>query len=222
MSVLLIVLFVKDMPKTVSADKAPLRLSLSPFDLNFRIYLGIVVLFTLGNASDAFLLLRARDSGIAVALLPLLWVALHVVKMSSSLPAGVLSDRLGRKRLILGGWLIYAAVYLGFALWTTPLVAWALFLIYGLYFGLTEGVEKAFVADLIPPELRGTAFGLFHFMIGISALPASLLMGELWTHFNASTAFFTSGGLAFTAAVLLSMFVKEKNLKTYETADEHR
>ncbi len=209
-SVLLIALFVKDVPRAEPIQKAPLRFTLAPFDTNFRAYLGVMLLFTLGNASDAFLLLRARDFGVTIALIPMIWVALHLVKMASSIPAGLLSDRIGRKSLILGGWTVYALVYAGFAYGSTPWHAWALFLVYGLYFGLTEGVEKAFIADLTPASLRGTAYGAFHFILGLAALPASLLMGILWKAYGAPVAFIVSAALAFAAMLMLGAVVRER------------
>jgi MFS family permease len=165
--------------------------------------IAIIGLFTLGNSSDAFLLLRARDAGVATALLPLLWVALHLVKMAASTPGGSLSDRLGRRPLIIAGWAVYALVYAGFAYAHSVWQIWGLFAVYGIYFGLTEGAEKALVADLAGAEQRGTAFSLYTFMIGLTALPASLLMGALWERFGATTAFLTGAALALAASLLL-------------------
>lgn len=169
----------------------------------FRRYLLIVSLFTLGNASDAFLILRAVDSGVPAAWVPLLWGAFHVVKSSFSTYGGILSDRWGRKKLIVAGWSVYAATY---ALWGVvegPLWMTALFLVYGLYSAATEGAERAFVADFVPPSLRGTAFGWFHLAVGLSALPASILFGFLWTGFGSRTAFGASAALAVVSSILL-------------------
>jgi len=178
-------------------------LTLRPYSSRFRGYLVVLALFTLGNSSDAFLLLRARETGVSDAAVPLLWAALHVVKSSSSFAAGILSDRVGRRGAIVAGWLVYAAVYAGFAMATSAAAIWGLFLVYGLYFGLTEGVEKALVADLAPAELRGSAFGLYNTAIGIAALPASLLTGALWQTFGPAVAFGTGAGLAVLAALCL-------------------
>jgi len=168
----------------------------------------LVALFTLSNSSDAFLLLRARDAGIAAVMIPLLWAALHVSKVVSSLIGGDLSDRLGRKKLIVAGWLLYAVVYAGFAFVSTAAAAWALFLIYGIYFGLCEGVEKALVADLVRPEQRGTAFGLYNLAFSITVWPASLLMGFVWTWRGPRIAFLLSAVLGTLAAVLLGLLVR--------------
>lgn len=165
------------------------RWTLAPFDLPFRLFLLVVLLFTLGNSSDAFLLLRARELGIASKSLPLLWVALHLVKSFTSTPGGRLSDRWGRRPVIVLGWAVYATVYLGFGFARAAWQGWALFLAYGLYFGLTEGTEKALVADWVPSELRGTAYGLYHLVIGMGMLPASVLFGWLYQVWGAKVAF---------------------------------
>jgi MFS family permease len=188
--------------------KPPARLSLRGFDGNFKRFLLILVLFTLSNSSDAFLLLRAQEAGIALTTVPLLWAALHVSKVLSSLVGGDLSDRLGRKTLIVSGWLLYAAVYAGFAFVSTRGAAWALFLVYGVYFGLVEGAEKALVADLVTPEQRGTAYGLYSLAFSISVLPASLLLGALWQWRGATTAFLTSAVIGSLSALLLALLVR--------------
>src|SRR3990172_1890681 len=169
----------------------------------FRRYLGIVSLFTLGNASDAFLILRAVDTGVPAAWVPLLWGAFHVVKSSLSTYAGILSDRWSRKHLIMAGWIVYAMCYAAWGIVEGPAWMVGLFLVYGLYSAATEGAERAFVADFVPPGRRGTAFGWFHLAVGLSALPASVLFGALWTRFGAQAAFGVSAGLAVTASVLL-------------------
>jgi MFS family permease len=192
---------------TATAARSP-RFSLKGFDANFKVFLVILALFTLSNSSDAFLLLRAREAGISIGTIPLLWAALHAMKVLSSLVGGDLSDRVGRKSLIVSGWLLYAAVYAGFAYVTKPSQAWALFLVYGLYFGLAEGAEKALVADLVGAEQRGTAFGLYNLALSIAVYPASLLMGALWGWRGASFAFLTSAAVGSTAAVLLALAVR--------------
>ncbi|HEY4590527.1 MAG TPA: MFS transporter, partial [Thermoanaerobaculia bacterium] len=159
------------------------------------------LLFTLGNSTDAFLLLRAGQLGVATSLIPILWALLNLVKALSNTPGGILSDRVGRKPLIAAGWLVYAAVYYLFGRANQTWHAWALFAIYGVYFGLTEGVEKALVADLVPQDRRGAAFGWYNLAIGIGALPASLLFGALWDRWGSATAFNFGALLALLAAV---------------------
>lgn len=170
----------------------------------FRKYLFIILVFTLGNSTDAFLLLRAQQLGVSVTLLPTIWVVLHVVKMSFSVPGGILSDRIGRKKVIVAGWLVYALVYAGFGLASEQWHAWALFAVYGVYFGLTEGVEKALVADFAPLHLRGSSFGLYHLIVGLGAFPASLLFGLIWQQFGSAAAFGAGAALALVASVMLS------------------
>jgi MFS family permease len=170
----------------------------------FRKYLFIILIFTLGNSTDAFLLLRAQQLGVSIALLPTIWVVLHVVKMSFSVPGGILSDRIGRKKVIVAGWIVYALVYAGFGLASEHWHAWALFAVYGVYFGLTEGVEKALVADFAPLHLRGSSFGLYHLIVGLGAFPASLLFGLVWQQFGPAAAFGMGAALALVAGAMLS------------------
>ncbi len=211
-AVLVALFLVRESPPKTGANAVeglkPPQFSLRGFDSNFKRFLVIIALFTLSNSSDAFLLLRAQTAGVSVAMIPLLWAMLHVSKVLSSLFGGDLSDRLGRRRLIVSGWILYAAVYAGFAFVTEEISVWILFLIYGIYFGLAEGAEKALVADLVRPEQRGTAYGLYNLAFGITVLPASLLMGAMWTWRGPVTAFLVSALLGGTAAVLMLMLVK--------------
>lgn len=170
-------------------------------------YLAVLVLFTLGNASDAFLLLRSRELGVPLAAIPLLWGTLHVSKMVFNVAGGTLSDRVGPRPAILGGWLIYAATYAGFALAGAAWHAWALFLTYGLFYGLTEPTERVLVARVAPAGVRARAYGAYHFAIGIAALPASVLFGVVWQLFGAPVAFLMGAALALTAAALLPLAV---------------
>jgi MFS family permease len=201
-----IVFFVREKPhepENPSGEVTPIKLSLKEFDGNFKRFLVVIAVFTLSNSTDAFLLLRAEQSGIAPAMLPLLWMALHLSKVLFSLIGGDLSDRIGRKRTILAGWVVYALVYAGFAFVDAEWQAWVLFIIYGIYFGLTEGVEKALVADLVAPEKRGTAYGFYNLAFSITVLPASVLFGLSWERLGASTAFLISASISLLAAVLL-------------------
>jgi MFS family permease len=195
---------------TAAPAAAPPSFSLRGFDGNFKRFLVILALFTLSNSSDAFLLLRAREAGISTQTIPLLWAALHASKVISSLVGGDLSDRLGRKFLIVAGWLFYAAVYAGFAFVSTAGEAWALFLVYGIYFGLAEGAEKALVADLVPADRRGTAYGLYNLAFSLTVWPASLLMGALWSWRGAQTAFLASASVGALAALLLAFTIRSQ------------
>jgi MFS family permease len=208
LAVLVAIFFMRESPVPApSAAKMP-KLSLRGFDSNFKRFLVILALFTLSNSSDSFLILRAREAGVSIALIPLLWAAHHGTKVLSSLFGGDLSDRLGRKRLIVSGWVLYAAVYAGFAFVASEVSVWVLFLIYGIYFGLAEGAEKALVADLVLPEQRGTAYGLYNLAFGITVFPASLLMGMIWDWRGPKAAFLISAVMGATAAALLLLFVR--------------
>lgn len=212
MGVLLLVFGVHDKGQTRAhtAHEVPkLSLSLKPFDSRFKWLLLSVFIFTLGNSSDAFLLLRAsQGSSIPLALLPALWGVLHVVKAAVSIPGGALSDRIGRRRVILAGWLVYVLAYVGFALIVGSAWIWFLFVVYGFYY-VGEGVQKAFVADMVKPELRGTAYGIFNFTISVTVLPASLMMGFLWDAVGPKYAFLVGGALAFIAIVVFMATVKD-------------
>lgn len=183
----------------------------APMDLTQRLsgrfwaVLGVILLFTLGNSTDAFLLLRAQQLGVPVALAPILWAFLHVVKSFSSVPGGALSDRVGRKPLLIAGWLLYAAVYFAFGRASSVWHAWALFGIYGIFFGLTEGTERALVTDIVPANRRGTAFGWYNLTIGLGALPASVLFGAIWDHRGSRLAFDFGAGLALAASLGIAL-----------------
>ncbi len=206
-----IVFFVREEKKPVAPpDEPPIKFSLAAFDSNFKKFLVVIALFTLSNSTDAFLLLRAEQSGVAPAMLPLLWMVLHFSKVFISIIGGDVSDRVGRKATITAGWIIYALVYLGFAFADTAWQAWVLFIIYGLYFGLTEGVEKAFVADLVADEKRGTAFGLYNLAYGITVFPASLLFGYVWSEVGAATAFIMSACISVAAGIAFLILIRPR------------
>ncbi len=167
------------------------------------IMLLAVGLFALGNSSDLFLILRAENLGVRAAFAPLLGLIFNLVYTVLSWPAGRLSDRLPKRSLVTVGYLIYAGVYAAFALVRGPRAAWFLFAIYGIYYALTEGVLKAWVADLVPSAARGRVFGVVNWVVGVMAFPASVLAGWLWQHYAPSTPFLLSSGLALAAAILL-------------------
>ncbi len=253
LTILVLVVFVKEGPSQKNAEKT-FVFSLKNFDRNFKNYLLVMALFTLGNSSDAFLLFRVEEaihkSGavvnfvhrvaplnrmvsnfgdqstqttvINILFLPLVWAFFHIIKASFSTPLGSLSDRIGRKIVINLGWAIYAFVYISFALlvflpssWEIS-VTFVLFAIYALFYAFTEGTEKAFVADLVSEEKRGTAFGLFSFSIGLGALPASIIFGFLYSYFDkllpgygGTVAFGFGGTIAIVSMILLAIKVKE-------------
>jgi MFS family permease len=208
-AVLVLAVGAREARPRAAAGEVP-RLTLAGFDGRFRMFLLIVVLFTLGNSSDAFLILRAQNVGLTVTGVLGMMITFNLIYAVVSSPAGALSDRLGRRRLLLAGWVIYGLVYLGFGRVVAGWQAWSLMAVYGLYYGLTEGVAKAFVADLVPPEKRGTAYGAYNAAIGLMALPASLIAGVLWQGLGAwpglgpSAPFLFGAAMALLAAGLLS------------------
>jgi MFS family permease len=169
----------------------------------YRRFLAALVVFTLGNSTDAFLLLSLSQAGVPPPWIAVLWSAHHVVKMAGTWFGGLLADRWGPRRLILSGWILYAAVYAAFAVSAGAGARTVLFLVYGLYYGLTEPAEKAWVARLVAPELRGTAFGFYHAAVGAAALPASLLFGVIMQEMGAAAAFATGAALAAVAAGMI-------------------
>ncbi|MCX6003216.1 MAG: MFS transporter [Chloroflexi bacterium] len=183
---------------------------ITPFSLQFKLFLAVMALFTLGNSSDFFLILDAQHIKAPLVQVVLMLVLFNITYASISTPMGVLSDKLGRKRVIALGWFIYGLVYLGFALSTSIWQIWLLFALYGIYYGICEGAAKAFVADLVPVERRGMAYGLYNGIIGIMALPASLIAGVLWDRFAPAAAFYFGAGLALLAMVGMMLFVKER------------
>jgi MFS family permease len=202
----LLVLGLKE-PPPAEPPKEKLQLTLAPFDRNFRLYLLALVIFTLGNSTDMFLLVRAGELGVPVDLLPLLWCAFHVVKSTSNWLLGYAVDRFGPRPLIFLGWLVYSAIYLAFGVATTPEEAWGLFISYALFYGLTEPAEKTLVANLVGSERKGLAYGWFNCAIGVATLPSSIIFGALYHYFGALTAFGWGAALALLA-VLLMMAVK--------------
>lgn len=191
---------------TAARDPAGTAVS---FPRALRTFLLVVALFTIGNSTDAYLLLRLTEAAGSVEMVPLMWAGLHVVKASASFVAPGWSDRIGRRRVIGLGWMVYALVYLGFAVSSSlsALLAW--FLLYGLYFGCAEGTEKALVADLAPPSVRGIAFGIYTAVQGLGVLVASLLFGLLWTLGGPRVAFLIGSALAILATGALFAFVSE-------------
>jgi MFS family permease len=170
---------------------------------DYKLLLIALLVFTLGNSTDAFLLLRLSDAGIPASWIAVLWSTHHIIKMIATYVGGRLTDTLGPRRMIIGGWFVYASTYLAFALVSTPTSLIAVFLAYGIYFGLTEPSEKTWVAAMVPARLRGTAFGYYHSVIGLGALPASILFGFLWHSLGPTAAFGTGAGLAVGASLLL-------------------
>lgn len=212
LAVIVLAIGARDVAK--SNPSATPSLSLKGFDNRFKYFLLVVVLFTLGNSSDSFIVLRGQERGLNVLQVMLMVMTFNFIYAILAGPLGALSDKIGRRRLILFGWLAYGLVYLGLALSQTGWQVWVLFGLYGIYYAATEGVARALIADLVPESLRGTAYGLYAAAVGLSTLPASLIAGILWQGFGAwigfgaSAPFYFGAAMALLAGVLFSRLVK--------------
>lgn len=197
--------------KIGQAGSAP-KITIKGLGKNFLTFVLIVGIFDLGNSSDAFLVLRAQERGMSVLHILLMLAVFNLIYALISTPAGILSDKIGRKKLIIAGWLVYALIYLGFALADTAIHIVLLYIAYGFYYGLTYGTAKAMVGDLVPAELRGTAYGSYNAVLGILDFPASLIAGVLWsgvggwTGFGPSAPFYFGAGMALVAVVLFILW----------------
>jgi len=214
LAVIILVRFVTERERQPSPTDIPRpRFNLAKlaagFDTRFKVFLAVMVLFTLGNSSDFFVVLRAQNLGSSVFHIALMLVLFNATYAAIALPAGKLSDKLGRRRVIAMGWGVYAMVYLGFALATELWQVWLLFACYGIYYGVVEGVARAFVADLVPAEKRGTAYGLYHGVVGLTLIPASLIAGWLWQAYSPSAPFFFGAGLACAATIGMMVLIRE-------------
>jgi MFS family permease len=217
LAVIILVLFVHEKkkagPPRVSDPAAQQIVQAAPaktkLDRRFKLFLVMMVLFTLGNSSDAFLILRAQNLGFSVFWVLILFLALNLVYTLAAMPAGIISDKLGRRRVIVVGWTIYALSYLGLALTSAKWQVWLIFAFYGLYYGISEGVTRAFVSDIVPADKRGTAYGWYHAAVGLSLLPASVIAGLLWQYISPASTFYFGAVMAGVAMLGLMLFVGE-------------
>jgi MFS family permease len=217
LAVLSLAVGAKDVP--VKNKRALPKFAFRSLGKPFMTLMGIVGIFTLGNSSDAFLILRAQKTGLSVISILAMVATFSLIYALVSTPAGSLSDRIGRKRLIVGGWLVYALIYLGFAFAQAGWQVWVLYVVYGLYYGMAYGTANALIADLVPENLRGTAYGTYNFIVGILAFPASFIAGLLWQGiggwggFGPSAPFLFGGGLALIAALLMASWNPQREDK---------
>jgi MFS family permease len=209
LAVLVLLVFVREGRQTSSGSEVGFNFRTAGFDGRFKIFLIIMAVFTLGNSSDFFVILRAQNLGASVFHVVLMLVLFNITYAITSLPAGMLSDKLGRRWLINLGWFIYALVYLGFAVASSLWQIWLLFAIYGVYYGIVEGVARAFVADLVVAEKRGTAYRLYHGVVGLILLPASLIAGWLWQSISPAAPFYLGAGLAFLAMLGIMALIRD-------------
>jgi len=210
LAVLVLIVGAKDV--TVDRDAERPKFGFAVLGKRFMLFLVVVGIFDLGNSSDAFLILLAQERGLSLTGILAMLLTFNLVYTLVSTPAGSLSDRIDRRKVIVGGWLVYAAIYLGFALSQTGWQVWALYAVYGVYYGLTYGTAKAIVADIVPPASRGMAYGTYNAVLGIIDLPASLIAGILWEGvgswpgFGSSAPFFFGAVMALIAAVLMGFW----------------
>ncbi len=208
LAVLLIIFFLKDKKKTERKKQANLpKLTFKNQNRHFVLFTLISGLFTIGNFSDAFLALRAQDAGMLPAMIPLAFFAYNIVSSIFSIPVGMLSDRIGRRPVLITGFLIFAVIYFGFGAANSVSWIWVLFILYGFYYAFTEGIQKAYISDIVPEEQRGTALGTYNAIVGLAALPASILAGFLYQAFGPFAAFSTSSVITVVSALLM-IFLK--------------
>jgi MFS family permease len=189
--------------KKVARDRLAPR---APLARSFYLFTAIAGVFAIANSSDAFLVLRAQNLGLGIIAIPLAYAVLNVIYGALALPAGILSDKVGRIPLITAGWTVYAVCYLGFALANSAWQVWPLFALYGVFYAVTEGVSRALIADTVGQEARGRAYGLYNMVVGLAALPAGLIAGLLWDGLTPSAPFFFSAILALAAVLLVLVF----------------
>ncbi len=204
---------VSEKPRDISQTEVPSvnrRFNLKQFNRPFKLFLIATTVFELANSSNAFLLLRVKDLGLSLEMIPIIYLFSNIFKTISSMPGGILSDKFGRRNVLGIGWIFYGLSYFGFAFITSVTQAWGIFAIYGLFYGMTEGVKKALVADLVPKEVRGSAYGIHSFLVSFPQLPASLLLGILWQKFNATVAFSVGASFAILGGFLLLIFIPAK------------
>ena len=202
-----IIFFVKEAKK--SKDDLPKKITLRDFSYKYYMFLGIAFIFTLGNSTDALLLVKANDIGVKALFIPIVYLIFNSVSVIFAVPMGILSDKFGRGKLIIFGYLLYSAIYFGFGRTDNKISVILLFILYGLYSAATDGVQKALVSDLIDKNKRGTGLGIYNSLIGITLLPASLIAGVLYDNVNNSAPFYLSSAIALTAAVLMFLFYKK-------------
>ncbi|MDP1758504.1 MAG: MFS transporter [Thermodesulfovibrionales bacterium] len=177
------------------------------FDWRFKAFVAIATLFAVGNSSDVFLILKATDAGIKERQIPIIYLCFNLVYALTAIPAGILSDRIGRKRIILAGFILFGFIYWGFASASEQKHIWGLFLLYGVFMGLTEGIQKAYLGTIIPDKFRATGYGIFNTFVGLAILPASIIAGWLWDNYGSHATFYYGSITAFLSAFLFILFI---------------
>lgn len=213
LAVIVLVIGVREVKRPTS-DSEPPRFQLSGLGTRFWVFIAVLVIFTLGNSADAFIILRASERGLSVLQVLAMLITFNAVYTLIASPAGAISDRIGRRKVLIAGWIVYGLIYLGFAAAETGAQIWIFYGVYGLYYALSEGASRAFVADLVPEDQRGTAYGIFHAGTGLALLPASILAGILWqglgswAGFGPAAPFYFGALMALLAVVLFVIWMK--------------
>ena len=206
-AVLLIIFFIRETNKPATELSERPKFTLKYFDWRFKFFVIIAAIFALGNSSDVFLILRAEHKGIPAIMIPVVYMFFNLVYSISAIPAGIAADRFGKKRVILTGFVLFALLYYGFAVAANATAIWILFGFYGVFMGLTEGIQKAFLATIIPQQFKATAFGVYNTIVGMAMLPASLIGGWLWDHVSPSATFYFGAITASLSAILFIIFI---------------
>jgi len=209
LGILVIVLKIKEAKKNEGSLLKKFRFR--DFSSNYYLFLGIIFIFTLGNSTDALLLVKANEIGVKIAYIPLVYLVTSIVSVLLAIPMGTLSDKIGKEKLLVGGFLVYALVYFGFGFSTDTRLIISLFALYGLYSAMTDGIQKAFIADVVDKNKKGTGLGMYNALLGITLLPASLIAGFLYDHVNAAVPFYFGSCTALLSAVLLLIYCKTPN-----------
>jgi MFS family permease len=207
-----IAIFVKDTKRYCSGQKP--KISFINLGDDFKKFLFVATIFTLGKTSDAFLVLRAQELGIATAAIPLLYLMFNVVSAALSTPAGIMADRIGKRKTILASYFLFSLIFVGFAFASNQIHIWTLFGIYGLFVAINEGVQRAYVATVIRPEIKATGYGVYHTIVGISALPASVIGGALWQHIGSYALFYYGAAMSLISCVLFVYLIFPSNNKS--------
>ena len=189
------------------------KISIKGLDKKFKAFLVIASIFALSRTSDAFLVLRAQELGIEVAAIPLLYLTFNIVSAVFSTPIGIFSDKIGKRRTILLSYFLFSIIFIGFALATSSLHAWLLFIAYGLFVAMNEGVQRAYVATVIKPEIKATGYGIYHMVVGLCALPSGIIGGLLWQHIGSYALFYYGAALSMISATLFALLMFPKNAK---------
>ncbi|MBI5971570.1 MAG: MFS transporter [Deltaproteobacteria bacterium] len=212
LAVATIIFFIKEKRRPIEVKTLP-SLSIQSFDGQFRLYLAVIAVFSLGNFADAFIILRAHELGVRDWLIPIVYLSFNVVYAAVSIPMGILGDRIGLRRMVLAGFIYFSIIFAGFAASNSALHIWILFPLFGAFKGMSEGVQRAYLASLAPPDRKATAFGVYHAVVGLCLLPASIIAGFLWDRSGAGSAFFFGSGASMLAAFIF-VFSEPRGLKT--------